>query len=61
MSPEKKESYLTIRVSKQDLKHYAACAEKVGLSMSAWVRFTLKSAVDASKERKQRAKKVSGG
>jgi predicted DNA binding CopG/RHH family protein len=58
---EKKESWLKIRVSEQDLKQYAATAEKMGLSMAAWVRSTLKRAIDASKERKQRAKKVSGG
>lgn len=50
---DKKESWLKIRVSEQDLKQYAAAAEKAGLSMAAWVRSTLKGAIDASKEQQR--------
>jgi len=50
---EKKESWLKIRVSEQDLKQYAAAAEEAGLSVAAWVRTTLKRAIDASKEQQR--------
>lgn len=57
MAPDKKERYLTIRVSEKELQQYGDCADMVGLTTSSWVRFTLKQAVDAAKQQ-QRAQRV---